>query len=1321
MPNQQSTGADLEKARETIQRLSPDRLCLGKLLDLRSAAPDVIREVISAITNALLGGGLVKIVSAGIEALAGRSLGQLLMKWGIARNETVECLKNIVNTAKEASQYIDDEGLRDVVEEVASKWGWDVETFKHFVKTAAGKSITEDEVKKTIEEALKKIEKELREVRERVRGLPAGVEVFFINDFEDGLAYPTVRLDNGELMILGEYGYHEIVRTGSFSTLTNEVKQRLGAGSLVVLTGPKGVGKSTLATVTIWNLLKSGEVGMVLRIRELPDGEVVESFRSFIENFLVRDWEYFGNLIILYDPTGVYRQVGGVEAPSKLETTVRNVLEAVRRAVENARSILGREPSARVGVLIILPTDLYNALSNDVRGKLESYRLDAPLNDVEFLAGLIREYTRTSDKPSGCKISDEELSKLAGKVAGFDSGHALIARFIGEELARSNCDVGKIEELISNAKDRAEAFIIQYINKLFKVDEASDTTKEAIVKVFALRRPFVSWVRPGEPILTPGVIELIGEKREAKLLYSAVGEELRGWLAIRQHDLIEGAIEELLDCIEGKGEGCEELGDALKPWKTIGVIETLREVSEKIRDVDSAVDYFVGHYGKEFTNRLRILSDISDNYWKKAALIIGYALAGPSLVLRLEDLLKGLPGDVIEFLDYDSRRYEIDDFLLVDNEIPSLITSLVLNNAYVLTEAFVDKYKEAVNEINKILNKVRDKDKGIIYDAEAFYGLGLALIIANAAESGKPVESNDADAALYIVSFVIQHVVSPDLIPDLIVPILNTLWPLRGKAPQRYIELLALELLVLTSDIEILDLAMVRYILGELNEILDNYGDVVRGYAWSLVHAIRAYANLLRGYLIYISDEVEGAVRRVTDLLNELGRFKTSLGVIAWAYALDPALIHENVRGFMEKALGIDATSKANEVLEELSRLRKGVQELISDEEFRSYVESMYIKTDEKAVKKVILEAASHLKHALAIYRLYNDELDEAKKLSNEAAEEYREIGDYENYLITRGWALRAEAIKGSLVGDELVKKFQRLYEETFNEEYFMPTALYLSFAPGILGEYLVSLALTGDHETINELLEEHWLVLRINEQVSVLTRLMINALLRPKDRKDQLGSELKDKLGIDSRELINAFGSDIYMYIEFLPALRVALGITRPKDETAVCMLIKDSTKRMDCMYAISVAMNDNAAVVQLRGWLINRFRGLLFEKLGLLKELGANADALLNEFMGLVDGLDGKSLAQLLAPTNSIARLALMLYALVNGNEKLAKAHALMGTTDLIRESEFISWFWFTSMIISKSKLLTRLLLETYRECCDLGSEEFRRAIAKLFFLHV
>jgi len=156
----------------------------------------------------------------------------------------------------------------------------------------------------------------------------------------------------------------------------------------------------------------------------------------------------------------------------------------------------------------------------------------------------------------------------------------------------------------------------------------------------------------------------------------------------------------------------------------------------------------------------------------------------------------------------------------------------------------------------------------------------------------------------------------------------------------------------------------------------------------------------------------------------------------------------------------------------------------MSDKEFMSYVESRFVKADEKAVKKEILETTSYLKHALAHYRLNNDELDEAEKLFNKAAEEDREIGVYEDYLIDRSLALRVEAIKSSLVGDDLVKKFQQLYEEAFDEEHFMLTAMYLSAASLILGNYLVSLALTGDHETISKLLEEHLWVLNADEQV---------------------------------------------------------------------------------------------------------------------------------------------------------------------------------------------------------------------------------------------
>jgi len=66
-------------------------------------------------------------------------------------------------------------------------------------------------------------------------------------------------------------------------------------------------------------------------------------------------------------------------------------------------------------------------------------------------------------------------------------------------------------------------------------------------------------------------------------------------------------------------------------------------------------------------------------------------------------------------------------------------------------------------------------------------------------------------------------------------------------------------------------------------------------------------------------------------------------------------------------------------------------------------------------------------------------------------------------------------------------------------------------------------------------------------------------------------------------------------------------------------------------------------------------------------------------------------------------MARLALMLHALINHNEKLAKAHALYGA------------------VYATEKLPARLFLEAYRACCDLNNDGFRRAIAKLFFYHV
>jgi len=418
------------------------------------------------------------------------------------------------------------------------------------------------------------------------------------------------------------------------------------------------------------------------------------------------------------------------------------------------------------------------------------------------------------------------------------------------------------------------------------------------------------------------------------------------------------------------------------------------------------------------------------------------------------------------------------------------------------------------------------------------------------------------------------------------------------------------------------------------------------------------------------------------------------------------------VRELMEEKLGIDVVGKASEVLKELNDMKERVQEFMRDEEFMSYIESGFVKADEEAVKKEILEITSLLIHALAIYLLDNDELDKAEELFIEVAKERMEIGDYENGLVALSLALRVEAIEGSLVGDgltKLVDGFRQLYEkafnEAFNEERFsIPTARrYLRIASSTLGEYLVSVALTGNYEMINELLEGHLWVLNAVREVSVLTRLMLNALLSP---RVGLSNELKGKLSVNPEELIGAFETD--MDGKYLPALRVALKKISPEYGYEECKSIKDSTERRDCRGAVLAVMDDSDAVGWLRGELINGFnkRILENERSGWLRELGFDTNALISEFEKLVYRLDGKSLAQLIAPGSSMAQLALILHALINGNKELAKALALDGA------------------IYYSSKLFRRLFLKVYKECkecCDLESESFRRAIAGLFFYHI
>lgn len=1116
---------------------------------------------------------------------------------------------------------------------------------------------------KKIEKKIKKLEKKFELFRQERR---AGIVTADVGEFAKGGIYPNVKVENGKLRIRVEGGYHSIVRAGKFNELIDEVRDRLLNQGFVVVVGPKGIGKSTLAAAEIWELFMNGDIGLVARVDTL-DSEKSSEFTTFVENYGEEFGKYFGKLLILYDPmsTKAYERTD-IDVKAPIQANIKRTIEVLVKAIKSMSS-----EASKPLALIVIPSDVYNALSEEGRKELEGYRLDVSqgLVDTEFLAELIREYTRTKSNPNGCALSDRELSELTGELAKFDSGHALIARLIGEELARNNCSAREIKELISNAKGKAEKFIILHINGLFKVHENTDAAK-ALVEIFALRRPFVDSLRSGVPILTPGIIELIGEKKGASLLQSAEGGELRGWLALRQHDLIEDSIGKLLKCIVSGGEECKELGDALDPWETPGVMESLREVSEKVSDVDSAVKYFDSNYGEKLISALKVFSN---ECWKRAALIIGHALTWRPIVSRHEDLsvflLEDLRKSFFESLGNALKECGVDYYLLVGNVIPPLIRYLTKHHAYALAEAFVDKHDEAVAEIERVLNIVRKR--GIINEAESFYGLGLASIIANAARFDRDVKSSDADIALRMMSFAIHSVA----LPQLIKPVLDALEPLYDKAPQRYLEVLvsALDRASRSSILGFMlgfmcpDFDTVRYILNEFDYVLNKYRARMKGHAWTLVRAIKVLINSLYGCLLDCDDykdywdapfrtELEHIARRVAGLLNEIDRLNPSLDIFAWAHALLPALKNKCVRALVESVLGVDVVNKkAKEIAGGLSGLSETVQELIRDKDF---MDSIFVET-------------SDLLYEWAHYKLDNDELYEAEELFNEAARERWEIGDYQNYLDSSNWALRAKAIRSKLACDELVELvngFRQLYEEAKKQSDTLLLIDISDMLDDIFGGYLVSLALKGGDEEIRrieELLEEQGQKPEGYRRAPILIRLTLSALL---STRGELSGKLKDRLFVEPWELFEIHGSG-YTGITSQGKLRRAL-------------------------------------IKYFRRWISKG------EVLDLLKKLDLDAESLVNELRGVIHELSDESLlslarfsfcSELYQRYCSSEHLTYMLYALINGNEKLAKAHALYGAVSVA------------------GKLPARLFLEAYKECCDLKNESFRRAIARLFFLHI
>ena len=1050
-----------------------------------------------------------------------------------------------------------------ILEELA-KSDEDIKKFKNEFKLAL------DELRKFIED----LRDEVKQLKDYI---PGKVFTADRSEFEEASFYKNVKVEDGKLRISvrSEEEYRDVVIVGGFKELVNDVANTLRNLGVVVVTGPKGIGKSVLGATVVWELLRNGHTNHVVGVKELDSDFVFNTFNALLSKI-----KKLGPLLVVFDPstTYAYTEVSGErDVPKKIENTLKNLFVSVK-------------PGKQKMLLIILPTEMYKPVDQLVRKELcgsvkglDKVIKEIKLNDKEFLAGVIREYSGV------CQIGDEKLSGLAGKVADFDSGYTLVARLVGEELAR-NCNVDKINELIDKSRGKAEEFILGYINSFFEVN--NDNRVRALVEIFALRRPFVSREAPGFPILTPGIIEIIRRANDPEQMIP----EMINLLVYRQHDLIEDTIKRLLDG--------EDLGEASRPWKSISTN------MPKITSEDEALEHFTNKYGEEFFEKLSQFS----NCWKRAALIIGHAL---NLISELPD--KDSDSTIVDALNPCKIDDDyIDDYLLADNKIPVFVLALVAslrisNGSSPFTRIFANEYENAIKEAKKFLEIWKRK----LDRFEAYYVLGLALIVAEAVRLGKAVNEDDADAILKATSPAILLTVHPLNVEY----ILEALEPLRDKAPQQY-----LVILFGASKMN-LNKNTARLVYYELNYILSNFFNRLSELVWPLATAVEICSNILykRTYFYFTDEEVENIVESMCDLLNVLKKENNELASVAEAKALIPALEHSIFRDLISEYCSVkDPVTRADEIRKSLRELANKSDELLKNEYFMNWI-TFVLQMSQQDIRRVITNLEVSLTFSFAVYKFLNGELDEASKLLNEAAEVVKSIEDWGNYIVAHSWVLRAKVIKARSVNTyvNLASNFEKLWNETLeNLDY---TENYLERASVILSKYLVYLASIGRYDNIEEILNEHSDLFNYDDHVSVLTRLMLRLLGFTKI------AEVKPK------ELINTYKDYIYPY--FLPALKLTLGIEASVEE---CEALK---YRNTCRYAFFAVKGDSDALTILRDSFV-KSRELVQE---------------LDDKM-----IDGKVLVQLLAPMTSVCRLALMLYALVVGDVELVKKHAQQGSEE-------------------------------------------------------
>jgi hypothetical protein len=413
---------------------------------------------------------------------------------------------------------------------------------------AAGKRL------KALESDFRRLLDEVKRVALKAAALERGLAVYFLHDVENRGLYVNFYVEDRPYLESREPSglvAVPLVESGRFGELAAETLRRLEEEGALVLVGPKGVGKSTLAAYVVWRALREGRAYGVVKVAGGVGTEAV--LRALAE-------EAGAELIALYDPspTEVYYDPDYVKL-----TKVQQVGETLKE--------LGALAAAekRVKILAVLPSDLYDAVlkkAEEPALKLLEKRLEVDLRDVEFLADVIYKYSKCEETQAG------EAERLAEKIAEFNGGYTLVAKYAGLWLRERGCDAGDVEKAVEEAKSQPKLFFAHYIWQVL-LRGSGDLAKRVAVPLHL--HAVLGPVPVGVTYITKAVNDrgiwrfLKPEELEGASLESLREDELEpiaNWLAQRHEDLVEEVLKDLAGLNGEKARELykEALGDLIK-------------------------------------------------------------------------------------------------------------------------------------------------------------------------------------------------------------------------------------------------------------------------------------------------------------------------------------------------------------------------------------------------------------------------------------------------------------------------------------------------------------------------------------------------------------------------------------------------------------------------------------------------------------------------------------------------------------------------------------------------------------------------------------